>query len=49
MESPYYSDTWKRLLYTKISFPYEIDEAARVVQGGLGRAHTWQEILRPFL
>jgi len=35
MESPYYSDAWKRLLYTKISFPYEIDEAARVVSGRL--------------
>jgi hypothetical protein len=33
MERLYYSDAWKRLLYTKISFPYEIDEAAGVVSG----------------
>jgi hypothetical protein len=35
MESPYYSGAWKRLLYMKISFPYEIDEAARVISGRL--------------
>lgn len=35
METSYYSDAWKRLLYTKISFPYEIDKAARVVSGRL--------------
>jgi len=35
METSYYSDAWKRFLYTKISFPYEIDEAARVVAGRL--------------
>jgi hypothetical protein len=35
METTYYSDAWKRLLYTKISFPYETDEAARMVSARL--------------
>ena len=34
METSYYSDAWKRLL-CKISFPYDSDEAARVVSGRL--------------
>jgi hypothetical protein len=35
METSHYSDAWNRLLYTKISFPYETDEAVSVVSGRL--------------